>query len=59
MCKLLHIISPRIVSSIWELVEFYAYAVHEIVAKDAVSVLSSLFVFIKNIHNVIDNVSGG
>lgn len=37
MCKLLHCISPKIVSSMLELIDFYAYAVHEIFAGDAVS----------------------
>lgn len=37
MCKLLHCISPKIVASMLELLDFYAYAVHEIFGKDAVS----------------------
>ncbi|XP_011182003.2 syndetin [Zeugodacus cucurbitae] len=35
MCKLLHCISPKIVASMLELMDFYAYAVHEIFGKDA------------------------
>ncbi|XP_017049931.1 syndetin [Drosophila ficusphila] len=35
MCKLLHCISPKIVSCMLELIDFYAYAVHEIFGKDA------------------------
>ncbi|XP_059223525.1 syndetin [Stomoxys calcitrans] len=35
MCKLLHCISPKIVASMLELIDFYAYAVHEIFGKDA------------------------
>lgn len=35
MCKLLHCISPKIVASMLELIDFYAYAVHELFAKDA------------------------
>lgn len=37
MCKLLHCISPKIVSCMLELIDFYVYAVHEIFGKDAVS----------------------
>lgn len=37
MCKLLHCISPKIVSCMLELIDFYAYAVHEIFSGDAVS----------------------
>lgn len=37
MCKLLHCISPKIIASMLELMDFYAFAVHEIFAKDAVS----------------------
>ncbi|XP_067640510.1 syndetin isoform X3 [Eurosta solidaginis] len=35
MCKLLHCISPKIVASMLELMDFYGYAVHEIFGKDA------------------------
>lgn len=42
MCKLLHCISPKIVASMLELMDFYAYAVHEIFGKDAVSILRSI-----------------
>lgn len=35
MCKLLHSISPQIVKSMTELIEFYIYAVHELFAKDS------------------------
>lgn len=37
MCKLLHSISPVIVKSMTELVEFYIYVVYEFFAKDMVS----------------------
>lgn len=37
MCKLLHTISPRIVASMLELIDFYLYAVLEIFSKDVVS----------------------
>ncbi|KAH8277774.1 hypothetical protein KR018_006543 [Drosophila ironensis] len=35
MCKLLHCISPKIVSCMLELIDFYVYAVHEIFGKDS------------------------
>ncbi|XP_055843891.1 syndetin [Episyrphus balteatus] len=35
MCKLLHCISPKIVSCMLELIDFYCYAVHEVFAKDS------------------------
>ncbi|XP_017148549.1 syndetin [Drosophila miranda] len=35
MCKLLHCISPKIVSCMLELIDFYTFAVHEIFGKDA------------------------
>ncbi|KAI8118797.1 hypothetical protein FF38_10946 [Lucilia cuprina] len=35
MCKLLHCISSKIIASMLELMDFYAFAVHEIFAKDA------------------------
>lgn len=37
MCKLLHSISPEIVKSMTELVDFYIYVVHEYFARDMVS----------------------
>lgn len=37
MCKLLLSISPKIVSSMLELIDFYGYTVHEIFCKDSVS----------------------
>lgn len=47
MCKLLHCISPKIVSSMLELIDFYAYAVHEIFAKDSVRFCYTDFVILK------------
>lgn len=41
MCKLLHSISPEIVKSMTELVDFYIYVVHEYFARDMVSDHSS------------------
>ncbi|XP_054728286.1 syndetin [Anastrepha obliqua] len=35
MCKLLHCISPKIIASMLELMDFYGYAVHEIFGRDA------------------------
>uniref|UniRef100_A0A1I8MG52 Uncharacterized protein n=1 Tax=Musca domestica TaxID=7370 RepID=A0A1I8MG52_MUSDO len=43
MCKLLHCISPKIVSSMLELIDFYAYAVHEIFAKDSPVQMETLY----------------
>lgn len=40
MCKLLHSISPEIVKSMTELVDFYIYVVHEYFARDMVSAAS-------------------
>lgn len=37
MCKLLHSISPHIVASMAELIDFYTYAVHEVFGNDLVS----------------------
>ncbi|XP_075155317.1 vacuolar protein sorting 50 [Haematobia irritans] len=34
MCKLLHCISPKIVCCMLELIDFYAYSVHEVFGKD-------------------------
>ncbi|KAH8253234.1 hypothetical protein KR032_004363 [Drosophila birchii] len=42
MCKLLHCISPKIVASMLELIDFYAYAVHEIFGKDAMVATDNL-----------------
>lgn len=42
MCKLLHSISPEIVKSMTELVDFYIYVVHEYFARDMVSDYSRL-----------------
>lgn len=39
MCKLLHSISPEIVKSMTELVDFYIYVVHEYFARDMVRLL--------------------
>ncbi|XP_068145316.1 syndetin [Drosophila tropicalis] len=43
MCKLLHCISPKIVSCMLELIDFYAYAVHEIFGKDALVPTDNLY----------------
>ncbi|EDW09701.1 syndetin [Drosophila mojavensis] len=43
MCKLLHCISPKIVASMLELLDFYAYAVHEIFGKDALVATDNLY----------------
>ncbi|XP_030378131.1 syndetin isoform X2 [Scaptodrosophila lebanonensis] len=43
MCKLLHCISPKIIASMLELLDFYAYAVHDIFAKDAIVPIGSLY----------------
>lgn len=37
MCKLLHSISPYIVSSMTELIDFYTYVVHDVFGRDMVS----------------------
>ena len=37
MCRLMHVIAPQIIKSLTELIEFYAYVVHELFAKDLVS----------------------
>lgn len=47
MCKLLHSISPHIVSSMLELIDFYVYAVLDIFSKDVVCV-SSIFAKIQS-----------
>ncbi|XP_060658708.1 syndetin [Drosophila nasuta] len=43
MCKLLHCISPKIIFSMLELLDFYAYAVHEIFGKDALVATDNLY----------------
>uniref|UniRef100_A0A1A9UUY6 Coiled-coil domain-containing protein 132 n=1 Tax=Glossina austeni TaxID=7395 RepID=A0A1A9UUY6_GLOAU len=43
MCKLLHCISPKIVMSMLELMDFYAFAVHEIFAKDSVVQMENFY----------------
>ncbi|XP_034478731.1 syndetin isoform X2 [Drosophila innubila] len=43
MCKLMHCISPKIVSCMLELLDFYAYAVHEIFGKDAIVATDNLY----------------
>ncbi|KAH8233815.1 hypothetical protein KR026_012664 [Drosophila bipectinata] len=43
MCKLLHCISPKIVSCMLELIDFYVYAVHEIFGKDALVATDNLY----------------
>ncbi|XP_017839897.1 syndetin [Drosophila busckii] len=43
MCKLLHCISPQIVNCMLELLDFYAYAVHEIFGKDALVAMDNLY----------------
>lgn len=41
MCKLLHSISPQIVKSMTELIDFYIFVVHEFFAKDMVCKIDS------------------
>ncbi|KAH8297497.1 hypothetical protein KR044_013452 [Drosophila immigrans] len=43
MCKLLHCISPKIIFCMLELLDFYAYAVHEIFGKDALVATDNLY----------------
>uniref|UniRef100_T1H2A6 Syndetin C-terminal domain-containing protein n=1 Tax=Megaselia scalaris TaxID=36166 RepID=T1H2A6_MEGSC len=43
MCKLLHSISPKIISSMLELIDFYGFAVHEIFCKDSSVALDNLY----------------
>lgn len=38
MCRLLHVVAPQIVHSITELIDFYIFVVHELFAKDLVSI---------------------
>lgn len=52
MCKLLHSISPYIVASMAELIDFYTYVVHDVFGRDMVS---SLKVIKKNNLCVIKN----
>ncbi|KAL5278409.1 CCDC132 family protein [Megaselia abdita] len=43
MCKLLHSISPKIINSMLELIDFYGYTVHEIFCKDSSVSLDNLY----------------
>ncbi|KAH8401503.1 hypothetical protein KR009_005924 [Drosophila setifemur] len=43
MCKLLHCISPKIVTCMLELIDFYVYAVHEIFGRDALVATENLY----------------
>ncbi|XP_037908904.1 syndetin isoform X2 [Hermetia illucens] len=43
MCKLLHSISPQIICSIFELIDFYMFAVHELFGKDSPVPMENLY----------------
>lgn len=53
MCKLLHSISPHIVSSMLELIDFYLYAVLEIFSTDVVSDYEDLYLCTSAIIDVL------
>lgn len=54
MCRLLHSISPQIVKSMTELIEFYIFAVHELFAKD--SPLSNENVYSSSLANALNRI---
>lgn len=58
ICRLLHTISPLIIKSMTELIDFYIYSVHEIFAKDVIVSVENLYTNLlhKNLERINVNI---